>query len=562
MKRILSLVLCLIMVFSCTAVLSSADETDLVVTVVNDLHLDLADSTAQKVAKRNSESEEYAHASSSGQLSYESVAIIKGFLKDAAANESNIVLMPGDLTTIGTAEEHAAFISLMKEFEVTTGKSVYVAPGNHDLFNTSVEEFEALYADFGYSEAIANDPKTASYVVELGGGYRLLSIDSTDPGLSPHGVTEELTKWVKAQCDEAKAAGKKVIAMMHHNLIEHIVLVDIFHPSAVVSNGNNTLADTLADGGVKYIFSAHTHDQDIAKHTSANGNVLYDCVTTALNAYPCAYRVVSFGEQVKIETRYVRSVDTSLLPSGIHADALALAQSNFLMYAKNCTYIGITAAISAYTKPATLKEYIKTDDEALQAIIDPVVDKVCEAVNLPLYIADETQEGNSIEAMANTNLNTTLPSTGYKNLIDLAVVLYQAHAEGDENYPAYTDELILLQRSVAVVLNYALSDLTADEYALVLDFVMDLLGVNISEDILSTAGGALEKFKGNELLLTAAIMPVLTEFTVDEAPADNNAVLPGYETTDSADEESILDKIKAFFKKIFDFFHMIFAMIA
>ena len=563
MKKILSLALCLIMILSCMAVLSSAAETDLVVTVVNDLHLDLKDSTVQTVAKRNSLSEEYAHVASGGQLPYESIAIIKGFLRDAAENESNIILMPGDLTTIGTIEEHNAFIALIKEFELTTGKKVYVAPGNHDLFDTTVEEFETLYADFGYSEAIANDPATASYVVELGNGYRLLSIDSTKPGLSPHGVDAELVSWVKAQCDSAKAAGKKVIAMMHHNLLEHIVLVSLFHPSAVVTDGSNTLADTLADGGVKYIFTAHTHDQDIAKHTTAAGNSIYDCVTMALNAYPCGYRVVTFGENVKIETRYVRSVDTSLLPEGIHPDAFALAKSNFLKYAKNCTYLGIYLTIAAYTKPATLKKYIKTDNEELQAIIDPAIDKVCEAVRLPLYITDETEEGKSIEAMAKANLNTDIPASEYKDLVELAVKLYQAHAEGDENYPAYSDELIILQRSVAVVLNYALADLGADEYTLVLKFVIDLLGVSLSDEIISTAGGALEKFKGNELLLTAAIMPVLSEFSVDTAPGDNNVTLPGYEkSAENTDEESLLDKIKAFFKKIFDFFHTIFAMIA
>ncbi len=564
MKKFVALMLCLIMLFSCTAVLSSAAEGDLVITVANDLHLDLKDATAEKVAKRNSVNEIYSHASSGGQLPYESVAIIKSFLNDAAANESNIVLLPGDLTTVGTEAEHLAFIALIKEFEETTGKSVYVAPGNHDLFDTTVAEFEALYADFGYSEAIANDPETASYVVELENGYRLLSIDSTKPGLSPHGVNDELVSWVKAQCDAAKAANKKLIAIMHHNLIQHIVLVSLFHPTAVVTDGSNSLADTLADGGVKYIFTAHTHDQDIAIHTSENGNVIYDCVTTALNAYPCAYRVVGFGDKVNIETRYVRSIDTSLLPEGIHPEAMALAESNFLKYAKNCTYTGMNVTISAYTKPSTLKKYIKTDDEELQAIIDPAIDKVCEAVNLPIYIADETEEGKSLEAMAKKNLNTELPETGYKNLIELAVMLYQAHVEGDENNPAYKDELILLQRSVAVVLNYALSDLTAEEYTIVLRFVMNLLDVSISEDILNSVGGALEKFKGNELLLSAAIMPILTEFSVDKAPADNNVSLPGYEAdaSDDGNEESILDKIKAFFKKIFDFFHSILAMIA
>ena len=171
MKKLISLFLSVLMLLSSAVIFSSAAEGELKVTVVNDLHLDLKDSTAESVSKRNSLSEEYAHASSGGQLPYESVAIIKAFLRDAAKDESDIILMPGDLTSIGTVEEHTAFVALISEFENTTGKKVYVVPGNHDLFDTSVAEFEALYAEFGYAEAIANDPLTASYVAELGNGY-------------------------------------------------------------------------------------------------------------------------------------------------------------------------------------------------------------------------------------------------------------------------------------------------------------------------------------------------------------------------------------------------------
>ncbi len=558
MKKFISVFLCAAMLVSGMTAFASAAENELKVTVVNDLHLDLKDSTAEKVAKRNSVSAEYAHASSGGQLPYESAAIIKAFLADAAKSDSDTVLMPGDLTTIGTVEEHTAFIALISEFESTTGKKIFVVPGNHDLFDVSLAEFEELYTDFGYGEALANDPDTASYTADLGNGYRLLAIDSTLPGNSPHGVDDKLVSWVKAQCTAAKADGKKLVAIMHHNLAPHIVLVDIFHPSAVVNNSSTALADTLADNGVKFIFTAHTHDHDIAKYTSPDGNIIYDCVTTALNAYPCAYREVTFGEKVTIETKNVTAVDASLLPDGINENAMALAESDFLAYAKNCTYTGITATITAYTKPATLKKYIKTDDPELQAIIEPAIDKVCEAVQLPLYKEDEVQEGKSIEAMAE-NIGTTLPATEYANLVEVAVVIYQAHAEGDENYPAYTDEMIILQRAVAVVLNYALSDLNAENYSKVLAFVLDLLGVELSQGIVDSLGGALEKFKGNELLLTTALMPLLTRFSVDEAPADNNVTLPGYET--AKEEFNFLQEVIDFFKGIIDFFRSIFAML-
>ncbi len=557
MKRLTAILLCMLMLISTVTVFAAAEEAELKITVANDLHLDLKDATAEKVAKRNTISEEYFHASAGGQLPYESVAIIKAFLADAAKSDSNTVIMPGDLTTEGTLEEHIAFTALIKEFEETTGKSVFVAPGNHDLFKTSLADFEALYADFGYAEALANDPDTASYTAELGGDYRLLAIDSTIPGEGPHGVDDKLVSWVKAQCDAAKADGKRLVAMMHHNLAPHIVLVGLFHPSAVVNNSSTALADTLADNGVKYIFTAHTHDQDIAKYTSPAGNAIYDCVTTALNAYPCAYREVAFGEQVNITTKNVTAIDTALLPDGINENALSLAGSDFLAYAKNCTYTGMTATITAYTKAETLKKYIKTDDPELQAILNPAIEKVCEAVQLPIYSKDETEAGKSLESFA-AKLNTNFPVTEYKTLVDLAVVIYQAHTEGDENYPAYSNEIILLQRAMAVVLNYALSDLNAENYSRVLNFVLDLLGVELSQSVVDSIGGALEMFKGNELLLTTALVPVFTKFSVDEAPADNNATLPGYGTTN--EEVNFFQKLCDFFNKIIDFFRTLFAM--
>lgn len=560
MKKLISVFLCALMVFSASVIAVSAEETTLPVIVVNDLHLDLKDSTAVKVAKRNSISEVYAHASSGGQLPYESVAIIKAFLRDAAASDSQIVLMPGDLTTIGDNAEHTAFIALMKEFEETTGKRVYVTPGNHDLFNTTRDEFKTLYADFGYSEAVAADDKTASYVAELGNGYRLLAIDSITPKDGVHGVDADLVSWVKAQCEAARASGKKLIAMAHHNLVEHYTLSSSIHKGSVINDGSNTLADTLADNGVKFIFTGHTHNHDVKQYKSPNGNTIYDIITTALNAYPCAYRVVNFGEKVDIKTSYVRSIDTSLLPAGIHEEAMALAESNFLKYAKNCTYIGIEAVIGYYLKPDSLKKAIGSEDEQFNEILYPAIDKMCEVIVLPLYKADETEEGKSIESMAE-KFGTYLPKTEYKYLLDVIVKIYQAHAEGDENYAGYTDEMIVLQRTLAVIINYALADLTAEEYTLIITYLADTFGADLPAELVSFAGSTLERFKGSEMFVTAILVPVLTQFSVDEAPADNNVTLPGYSTT-AEDSGDLLTKIRSFFKKIFDFFHMLFALIA
>ena len=537
----------------------SAAQEPLRVTVANDLHLDSVSSTTATVKKHNSVSVEYAHAAAGGQLQYESLAIISAFLKEAGENDSRYVILPGDITDRGTAEDHIMLTALLKDFEETYNKEVFVVPGNHDLFKTSVAEFEGYYADFGYSSAIANDPDSASYTADLADGYRLLAIDSCLPGESHQKLTDKRIDWIEAQCKAAKAAGKKVIAIMHHNLLEHYILASKIHSGAVVTKDSMRLADILADNNVKYIFTAHTHNHDVTSYTSAAGNTVYDVVTTSLTAYPCAYREVSFGENVEISTDYVRSIDTSLLPDGIHEEALSLAQTNFLRYAKNCTYLGVEMMISSYTKANQLKKILKTDNETVNNVVDKAAGKIEEVASLPIYAADETIEGKSIEAMAAAQ-NITLPETEYKTLIQLVTTIYQKNAEGDENITGYSDEMILFSRALAVALNYALSDVTPEEFTEILTFVAELLGVDISQDIINALGSSIDKFRGCELFVTSVAVPLIAEFGVDNAPADRNVTLPGYGKEEAP--ESLLDKIRSFFKKIFDFFHMIFAMIA
>ncbi len=559
MKKLISVLLCILTALPVFVFSASAEDTPLEITVANDLHINYKAATAAKVAKRNNLSVEYAHASSGGQLPYESIAIIKAFLEKAGSSSSKFVLIPGDLTNGGTAEENAKLSEMLSDFESTYSKQVFVVPGNHDYFASTVADFKSDYAQFGYNEAITVDEKTASYTAELDGKYRLLAIDSCDPGQSPEGVTAETVQWIKTQCEKAKADGKYLIAMMHHNLIDHFVLASKIHKGSVVSDNTNKLADILSDGGVKYIFTGHTHEQDIAAHTSAAGNVIYDVVTTSMNAYPCAYREVSFGENVEIRTNYVQKIDTSLLPAGIHETALALAEENFLLYAKNCTYIGIESVISSYTKAKQLKSLLDTDDEKINSLIDNAGSKLEKAASMPLYIKDETVEGESIEALAAAQ-GITLPKTGYENLIKLVVRLYQAHAEGDEHYPAYSDEMILLSRALAVAINYCFSDVSDEDFIVILSFVASLLGADISDDIINAVGGVAGKLRGSELFVTSVILPLLAEYGEDKAPSDNNVTLPGYST--SAPAKSFLDEIRDFFKRIFDFFHMLFAMIA
>lgn len=565
MKKVLSVILAISLVFGMFAMTSVAADDGITITVGNDIHYNKK-YTEGPAKKHNSLNADFAHVSGDDKMTYENFAVISAFLEAAGSNESDCVILPGDLADTGAVEEAKEVAAILREFEADYGKQVYVVPGNHDLMKTTVAEFEEIYAEFGYNEAIAQHEKTGSYVADLENDYRLLAIDSNTPGSGKHGINAELVSWVKEQCAKAKADGKKIFAMMHHNLLEHFILGSTIHSGGVVGTKVEGFADALAKGGVKYIFTGHTHDSDIAMYTADDGSIIYDVVTATLLTYTCPYRVVSFGKNVKIETRNVTEIDTSLLPEGISENALALAESDFTEYTRICTFVGLEAFFKNFLTGKNFKKLLNLEDEKMNEIIEAAGDKLNEALTMPLEKADETEEGKSLQSLAE-KYDTEIPDTDYKNLIDVTSHLYVAHNLGDENYPTYSDEVVLIVRGVAIALGYALQDVTAEEYGAVMSFLFSLADINVPVDFLKYAGSGIKRMEGIEIYITTVLVPFLGEFTVDNAPADNNVTLPGYpEAADEGDEdeEIVTDPTgenKSFFEKLTDFFDKIFGFV-
>lgn len=561
MRKLLSLSLCLVMLFS-MAIPAFAAENSLNVTVCNDLHYNMKYSNADSYGKHNALSEDYQHIQSTGRLLYESYAIIEKFFDDAAKNDSDVILLPGDLADSGTKEEHEFFTAMLSKFEAETKKQVYVVPGNHDYWKTSTEEFKSYYADFGYNEAICVDKLSASYTAELDDEYRLLAIDSCIEdtyGANGHGITQERFDWIKEQCVKAKEDGKKVIAMMHHNLIDHYVVGSLIDTGASV-DFNFGIAELFAEYGVKYTFTGHIHVNDISAYTAENGAVVYDVVTSSINVWPCEYRTVNFGDKVEIKTQKIENVDVNLFPDGLNEKTKALAKNDFIQYARECLEVGQRILFTSYTSPGQLKQMLKLDpveDAEMVKIFDKVANKLSEALYMPLYKADETEEGKSIESIV-TKYDKTLPASDYKDMYDLVVEIYLAYQGGNENYPAYSDELVIATRGLAAVLSYTLGDVSEEEYAQVIDFILKKFNLDIDMDILYYAGDAIKRFEGFELIFTYALNAIIVEFTVDKAPDDINATLPGYDKL-VEDKKTFWEKFADFFKKIFDFIRSLFA---
>lgn len=565
MKKFLSVILCLSMLLSYGVLVANAADDELIVTVVTDIHLD--QDAEKPIHKRNSLSEAFSHVAGAGMLYSESKAVIKAFLEKAAADKSEVVLVPGDLADTGLEDEMDDVALWFSEFEKTTRKQIYVIPGNHDVLKNDAFFFAQKFAEFGYNEAIAKDTASTSYVAELPGDYRLIAIDSTVFKSGKHGIDNARAEWIRQQAAKAKEDGKKVIAMMHHNLLDHLMIGDTLQAGAVVGNAGG-LKDILAEYGVKYIFTGHTHESDITSYTGANGEVIYDVVTGALTVYPCPYRTVSFGDEVKLEMNYVDKIDTDSVPKGMSDEAFELMKNNFPEYAKKSVYLGFELTLyDTICRPSYLKGLLKInkdDHPEMSALIDKLAPRIKEVLSMPVYAEDEIEEGMSIESILAeySEYEVALPDSKYETFADVIVDAYETHAMGDENLQSFSKEVVIATKGMGALLIHVLKDVTAEEYAQVLTFVCDLLNVDVPADLINYASDGISRFKGIELIVSTAVLPLILEITVDDAPADINATLPGYaELIETEEELTFGEKIKAFFIKIFSFIMSIFAFI-
>ena len=157
-----------------------------------------------------------------------------------------VVLIPGDLTKDGEYVSHHFLADRYLSKLKSAGIRVFVVPGNHDVNNphaeafngkekervrtVTPEEFAGCYASYGYGEAIARDEASLSYVVQFTDSVRLLCIDACkykendyDKNICVTGgrIKPETMSFIEIQTADARAKGMRVMAMMHHGIVQH-----------------------------------------------------------------------------------------------------------------------------------------------------------------------------------------------------------------------------------------------------------------------------------------------------------------------------------------------------
>lgn len=268
----------------------------------------------------------------SGKAVREVPSVLQQVLDDYLDSDTQIILIPGDITKDGEKQSHLDFVKKLQPLK-DKGIRIFVIPGNHDINipnplayknsetfrveSITPEEFVNIYADFGYRDAISRDTASLSYLAELDNNNWLLAVDVsrykeyTTGTISGGRLLPSTEQWIKDVMKDADNKNVRVTAMMHHGLVEHIMMQSSFFSEYIVDDWQR-IASLFADLGIKAVFTGHFHANDITEFTSGKGNKIYDIETGSLSAYPFPYRFAELNDRgLKISTRNITSTPSS-----------------------------------------------------------------------------------------------------------------------------------------------------------------------------------------------------------------------------------------------------------
>ena len=525
-KKILSVLLCVVILVGSVSLCIAAKDDALPFLVASDLHYK---PMPMKVPNNFPGDKYYCSAGYSPSLLSESYAVLQEFLRQAAASDAEFILLCGDLTDEGTMKQHEDMAGYLSDFERRTGKQVFVISGNHDFFNRiSVQTFKDVYADLGYSEALAVDEQTCSYTADLSDKYRLLAIDSTNHGGGEDGITSELLQWAAEQAQQAKRDGKTLITMMHHNFLEHFRFQAKIMPAFIVRPVLD-MKTYFLNWGVRYVFTGHTHAHDVTSYTDKANRTVYDVMTTSLSGYPCAYRsAVLTDKGLDIRTHRINGVDLADLPNGYTQELLDELQTDLNKYALGCFAHAFEKKKNEYIGEDALSGMLNRFVGAkAAAFLEPFFRTFVQTIFLPIYEPD-TPDGKCL-AQLSRSLGLTMPETQHKTVSDLIFYFVCTVYEGDEDLPYSDPQILLFMQCVYTSLYETMKNVNAQTR----DAILSDLRAVFSEDALQFAVSAAGKLalgtvRDDRLLEMTILMlaPLIESFSMDDDVSDGDVFLP------------------------------------
>ncbi len=246
------------------------------------------------------------------------------FKKLKEDKETEIIIIPGDLSKDGEFESHKSLINGLNDLK-QSGKKIFVLTAGHDynehgrsykndefvpVKGTEFKELYNLYYEFGYKDALSVDGETLSYIAEIAPNIRLLALNCDSKRECKGLIDERLLNWAKEQLQKATEDGVYTIAMCHYPVIPSVPVFDLVG-DAHVKNWRE-IASFLADNGVELVLTGHMHIQSINEFTSGNGNKLYDICTATTVGTPGKYRKIEIAEDGTMNVKSINVEGFSL----------------------------------------------------------------------------------------------------------------------------------------------------------------------------------------------------------------------------------------------------------
>lgn len=234
---------------------------------------------------------------------------IDALKENVIKDKPDFIVLTGDLTFNGLKENHIEFSKKLTEI-ANLGTDIYVIPGNHDIGNEEAiycngdkflrgdsidkKRFVEIYDNFGYKQSISRDKDSLSYLVIATEDVWLLMIDSTNDYPDQGGSLSSSTlEWIENCYELSKENNSKMIAVMHHSLIDHS---NIISEDYTITNSEETL-ECFCNCEIEIVLTGHIHLQDIKKRTIDN-NTIYDIATSSIAIYPHQFGTMNYSHNI------------------------------------------------------------------------------------------------------------------------------------------------------------------------------------------------------------------------------------------------------------------------
>lgn len=262
-----------------------------------------------------------ANVTASNEMYY-SQEILEALMEQLASDDADIVLVSGDTTCKAERPSHEGVTKLLRELK-GKGKKVYVITATHDYTDDGMtylydgderkkvpavtrDELPDYYREFGMNEAISVHKDSMSFVVQLCDGYRLFALNDDRNHKGASGFSDDCFEWITEQIEDAKKNCQFIIPMTHHPMLSPSPFYKIIGGGNIMGEAEKRI-DEFTEMGLNYMFTGHTHMDDISYKYTDEGKIFYDITTAGAVGYPATFRQVTFRPaEGKIE---VKSVD-------------------------------------------------------------------------------------------------------------------------------------------------------------------------------------------------------------------------------------------------------------